>query len=194
MVPRRRADSRRAGRSGIARVAVRIRPGEVRRVGHVDVADHLVVDVAAQHHEAGRVECHRRVGLALVERQLESSRRRERIDLVTHRCRCWGTRPRFPPGPPGPAARTCDSAGPSRQCAAGRIGAACDGSVATATTTTSGTPRPSRSGRAGRGRRPTRLDARDQRRARQTASVTQVARRCGAVREARRTNPVLARG
>lgn len=70
-----------AADAGAARV---VREGVVRRVGHDDVRDHVVVDVAAERHDARRVEHDWWVDLAAIQRQLEFLRGRERVDLVAH--------------------------------------------------------------------------------------------------------------
>src|SRR4051794_34264220 len=52
--------------------AVRIRATEVRRARHHDVGQHVVVDIAAERDDTRFVECHGWIGLASIERQLES--------------------------------------------------------------------------------------------------------------------------
>ena len=57
--------------------------GEVGRFRHIDVADHPVVDVAAQDHYAGLVESHR-LRNAGIEWQFETLCRRKGVNLMAH--------------------------------------------------------------------------------------------------------------
>src|ERR1022692_2494219 len=50
---------------------------KIRCVRDVDVADHLVVNIAPEYHQPWTVEQDRQMRLALVKRQLETLRRRE---------------------------------------------------------------------------------------------------------------------
>jgi hypothetical protein len=68
----------------------RLRPGAigarhavVRPVGHQDVGQHGVVDVAAQRHQAGAVEVFRRMRGAAIQPEFEGMRGGEGVDLVT---------------------------------------------------------------------------------------------------------------
>src|SRR3954462_4562843 len=73
-----------ARHSGDRGAAILAGDAEVRRLRHVDVADHPVVDVAAERHDARRIEYDRLRRRAHVERKVEALGGRERIDVMAH--------------------------------------------------------------------------------------------------------------
>ena len=62
---------------------------EVLSVHDKDVRTHRVVDVAAERDHARAIELHRRIGAALIQRQLELPGRGERVHLVAHAVAVW---------------------------------------------------------------------------------------------------------